>query len=651
MDISFLLKNLNEKQLEVVSAPDDVNLLVLAGAGSGKTSVLVYRIIWLISVKKKPPFSILAVTFTNKAALEMKQRINQLLIIKEEIWIGTFHSLAYRLLRKHYMYVNLPKDFQILDNDDQICLIRRLLNVLNLDEKKWSPSNCLKYINTKKNNGIRPYNIKIYDDKIEETFLKIYQIYQDTCDRSGLVDFSELLLRAYELWLNKPDILQNYRNRFKNVFIDEFQDTNTIQYIWFSKLVGDKGNVMIVGDDDQSIYGWRGAEIENIKRIFNDFSNLKIIRLEQNYRSTNNILKAANALISNNSIRMGKNLWTNCDNGEPILIYCAFNDLDEALYVVEQIEKIYKNNGMLKNCAILYRRNIQSRLLEEVLIQKRIPYKICGGKRFFERKEIKEVLSYLRLILNSNDDSSFERIINIPHRDIGKMTLSIIRQFSSKQQLTLWKTCEYLLFKNMFSKRANIAIKHFLELIMLLKNEIQNNPLHIQVSKVIEISGLLEMYKQEKNEKSQNRIDNLNELLKLTFNFSVQDEYRDLHLLQAFLSYVALNSNEEKTNLDQDAVQLMTLHSAKGLEFPIVFIIGAEEGLFPSQMSMLKNKRVEEERRLAYVGITRAMKKLTITYAETRRLYGKNIFLRPSRFIKELPKECIKKSIFRDKKF
>ncbi|CRK86010.1 DNA helicase II [Candidatus Providencia siddallii] len=643
MQKSYLLKDLNDKQREVVSAPYDLNLLVLAGAGSGKTRVLVNRIAWLITVEKFSPYSIIAVTFTNKAAIEMQQRVNQLLgVIKNKILIGTFHTLSSNLLRKHYMHVNLPKDFQILDSNDQYYLVSKLLNVLNLNEKQWSPQQCIWYINNKKNNGLRPKDIQIKNNKIEETLLKVYQFYQDTCDRSGLVDFSELLLRAYELFLNKTDILQYYCNRFTNIFVDEFQDTNFVQYAWIRQLVGKTGKLMIVGDDDQSIYGWRGAQIENIKRVIDDFSDIKTILLEQNYRSTKNILKAANALISNNSIRMGKKLWTKGIDGEPIVIYCASNELDESRYIIDQLKYWNENNNSLNNCAILYRRNSQSRLLEEALIKNGIPYCIYGGKKFFDRKEIKEVLSYLRLVVNRNDDASFERVINIPARGIGETTLDIIRNLSCKHKLTLWESCEYLLREKNYFKRASVVIQRFLNLINFLEKETKNMNLHVQVNYIIKKSGLFDMYKKEKNEKGEARIENLNEFLNAALEFKRQDE--STSYLQSFLSYVSLNSsNEKKIIINQDNVQLMTLHSAKGLEFQFVFIIGVEEGILPSYMSIYKDQKIEEERRLAYVGITRAMKKLIITYTESRFLYGKRVNPLPSRFIGELPIECIKK--------
>ena len=589
MDVSYLLDSLNDKQREAVAAPRS-NLLVLAGAGSGKTRVLVHRIAWLMSVENCSPYSIMAVTFTNKAAAEMRHRIGQLMGTSQGgMWVGTFHGLAHRLLRAHHMDANLPQDFQILDSEDQLRLLKRLIKAMNLDEKQWPPRQAMWYINSQKDEGLRPHHIQSYGNPVEQTWQKVYQAYQEACDRAGLVDFAELLLRAHELWLNKPHILQHYRERFTNILVDEFQDTNNIQYAWIRLLAGDTGKVMIVGDDDQSIYGWRGAQVENIQRFLNDFPGAETIRLEQNYRSTSNILSAANALIENNNGRLGKKLWTDGADGEPISLYCA----------------------------------------------------IYGGMRFFERQEIKDALSYLRLIANRNDDAAFERVVNTPTRGIGDRTLDVVRQTSRDRQLTLWQACRELLQEKALAGRAASALQRFMELIDALAQETADMPLHVQTDRVIKDSGLRTMYEQEKGEKGQTRIENLEELVTATRQFSYNEEDEDLMPLQAFLSHAALEAGEGQADTWQDAVQLMTLHSAKGLEFPQVFIVGMEEGMFPSQMSLDEGGRLEEERRLAYVGVTRAMQKLTLTYAETRRLYGKEVYHRPSRFIGELPEECV----------
>ena len=641
MDVSYLLEGLNDKQRDAVAAPRS-NMLILAGAGSGKTRVLVHRIAWLMAVENASPFSIISVTFTNKAAAEMRHRVEGLVGTSEGgMWIGTFHGLAHRLLRAHHLDAGLPQDFQILDSDDQIRLIRRLIKAMNLDEKQWPAKQGSWYINGKKDEGLRPQHIESYGNPVEATWLKVYQAYQEACDRAGLVDFAELLLRAHELWLNKPAILQHYRNRFSNILVDEFQDTNSIQYAWIRMLAGDTGKVMIVGDDDQSIYGWRGAQVENIQHFLKDFPGATTIRLEQNYRSTNNILKAANALISHNSDRLGKNLWTEGEDGELISLYCAFNDLDEARYVVSRIKQWHENGGALADCAILYRSNAQSRQQEEALLQAAMPYRIYGGQRFFERQEIKDALAYLRLISNRHDDAAFERVVNTPTRGIGDRTLDVVRQTARDRQLTLWDSCGALLEERALAGRAASALGRFIELINLLAQETDELPLHVQTDRVIRDSGLRAHYEQEKGEKAQARIENLEELVTATNQFSYQDADEGLTPLQAFLSHAALESGESQADVYQDAVQLMTLHSAKGLEFPQVFIVGVEEGMFPGMMSMEESGRLEEERRLAYVGVTRAMQKLTLTYAETRRLYGKEVYHRPSRFIGELPPECV----------
>ena len=641
MDVSDLLDGLNDKQREAVAAPRS-NLLVLAGAGSGKTRVLVHRIAWLLGVENCSPYSIMAVTFTNKAAAEMRHRIEQLIGTSQGgMWIGTFHGLAHRLLRAHHLDANLPQDFQILDSEDQMRLLKRLIKAMNLDEKQWPARQAMWYINGKKDEGLRPKHIESYGNPVEQTWLRIYQAYQEACDRAGLVDFAELLLCAHELWLNKPHILNHYRERFTNILVDEFQDTNNIQYAWIRMLAGDSGKVIIVGDDDQSIYGWRGAQVENIQRFLNDFHGAQTIRLEQNYRSTNNILKAANALIANNNGRLGKELWTDGSDGEPISIYCAFNELDEARFVVNRIKVWMENGGALNDCAILYRSNAQSRVLEEALLQTSMPYRIYGGMRFFERQEIKDSLAYLRLIANRNDDAAFERVVNTPTRGIGDRTLDVVRQTARERQLTLWQTARVLLQEKALAGRAASALQRFTELVDSLAQETSEMPLHVQTDRVIKDSGLWLMYEQEKGEKGQARIENLEELVNATRQYSYQDEDEDLMPLQAFLSHAALEAGEGQADKWQDAVQLMTMHAAKGLEFRQVFIVGMEEGMFPSQMSLEEGGRLEEERRLAYVGVTRAMQKLTLTYAETRRLYGKEVYHRPSRFVGELPEECV----------
>lgn len=640
MDVSDLLNSLNDKQRQAVAAPNG-NFLVLAGAGSGKTRVLVHRIAWQMLVENCTPYSVMAVTFTNKAAAEMRHRIASLVGTSQQgMWIGTFHGLANRLLRIHHQDANLQKDFHILDNEDQLRLLKRLIRAMNLDEKSYPARQAMWYIGCRKDEGLRPQDVENYGNSIEMTWQSIYQAYQTACDRASLVDFAELLLRAHELWVNKPHILQHYRARFTNILVDEFQDANKIQYAWIRMLAGNEGNVMIVGDDDQSIYGWRGAHVENIQRFLDDFPGAKTIRLEQNYRSSSNILQAANALIKHNDGRLGKNLWTEGAEGEPIMLYCAFNELDEARFVANRIKESLNKGGFLKDYAILYRSNSQSRVLEEALLQMGIPYRVYGGMRFFERQEIKDALAYLRLIANRNDDTAYERVVNTPTRGLGDRTLDVVRQIARQRQITLWESSRALLSEHALAGRA-AALQRFLDLIDALEKETEALPLHVQTARVINHVGLRRLYEQEKGGKGQGRIENLEELISATRQFIDNDKEQNLLPLQAFLSYAALEAGERQDEVSQDTVQLMTLHAAKGLEFPQVFIVGMEEGMFPSQMSLDEVGRLEEERRLAYVGVTRAMKTLTITYAETRRLYGKEVYHRPSRFVRELPIACV----------
>ncbi len=640
MDVSSLLDGMNDKQREAVAAPSQ-NMLVLAGAGSGKTRVLVHRIAWLMQVEQVPASGILAVTFTNKAAAEMRSRVEQLLGGRLfGLWLGTFHGLAHRLLRAHHLDANLPQDFQILDSDDQLRLLKRILKSLNLDEKQWPPRQVAGYINGRKDEGLRPGDIQVLNDPLQKTYRQIYQVYQETCDRAGLVDFAELLLRAHELWLYKPHILAHYQQRFQHILVDEFQDTNNIQYAWLRMLAGDSARVMIVGDDDQSIYGWRGARVENISRFLQDFPGAETVRLEQNYRSTGTILKAANRLIANNAERMGKELWTEGTEGEPIAVYSAFSEVDEARFVVERIKQWRNQDGSLSDSAILYRNNAQSRVLEEALIQERIPYRIYGGLRFFERQEIKDALGYLRLINNRGDEASFERIVNTPTRGIGERTLGLIREAARDREVTLWRAAWVLVEEKVLTGRAAAAVSRFINLINQLEDDTRELPLHVQTDRVIELSGLKAMYQAEKGEKAQSRVENLEELVTATRQFTPSEE-DDMSPLSAFLSHAALEAGEGQADQFDDAVQLMTLHSAKGLEFPLVFMVGVEEGMFPSQLSAEESRRLEEERRLAYVGMTRAMEKLYISHAESRRLYGREMFHRPSRFIKELPADCL----------
>jgi DNA helicase-2/ATP-dependent DNA helicase PcrA len=640
MDVSELLDSLNEKQRDVVAAPLQ-NMLVLAGAGSGKTRVLVQRIAWLMQVEKASSHSILAVTFTNKAAAEMRVRVEKTVEGNVHgMWIGTFHGLAHRLLRMHFQEAKLPQNFQVLDSDDQLRLVKRIVRSLGIDEKRWPPKQMQWYINGKKDEGIRPQHIEVYDDPTEQTFVKVYQGYQEACDRAGLVDFAELLLRAHELWLNNPVLLEHYQQRFKHILVDEFQDTNAIQYAWLTLLGKASSKVMIVGDDDQSIYGWRGAKIENIQRFLNEYHKPQTVRLEQNYRSTANILNAANKLIANNNNRLGKKLWTEDEAGEKISIYTAFNEIDEARFIAGRI-KDWRKDGSLDDVAILYRSNAQSRLLEEALLQSRLPYRIYGGQRFFERLEIKDALAYLRLLNNRDDDAAFERIINTPTRGIGNTSLSLIRDAARSLEMTLWQACQFMLKNEELKGRSAKVIQNFVSIIDQMEDDSSHLDLDQQANFVIQHSGLKAMYQAEKGERAEARIENLNELVTACQTFEADPELMEEQTkLTSFLTHAALEAGESQADDHEPAVQLMTMHSAKGLEFPLVFIAGLEEGMFPSQKSVEEIGRLEEERRLCYVGMTRAMNKLYLCHAESRRLYGQEKNHKASRFLRELPPEC-----------
>ncbi len=643
MDVSHLLASLNDSQRQAVTAPE-THLLVLAGAGSGKTRVLTHRIAWLVEVEHQSPFSILAVTFTNKAAAEMRGRIETLLNMPANgMWVGTFHGIAHRLLRAHHKEAHLPEGFQILDSDDQFRLIKRVIAALDMDSTQWPAKQIQWYINNKKDEGLRAEHVETHGELHEATMKKVYQAYQDACERGGMVDFAELLLRSHELWRDNPELLKHYRQRFKHILVDEFQDTNALQYAWLQMLVGEDNHLMIVGDDDQSIYGWRGAKVENILNFEKQFPDCQTVRLEQNYRSTGNILKAANSVIDNNGERLGKSLWTNKDRGENISLYAAFNELDEARFTVGRIKDWFAQGNRYDEVAILYRSNAQSRVLEEALLQQNIPYRVYGGQRFFDRMEIKDALAYLRLVSNRHDDAAFERVVNTPTRGIGERTLMSLRQHARANNISLWTSAEQIIGRGNLPGRANSAVAAFLTLISNMTEDTINLELHEQTEHVIETSGLIPHCKKDRGEKGQMRIENLAELITATRQYSPQDneEMENMTPLQAFLSHAALEAGEQQADQHQDCVQLMTLHSAKGLEFPLVFLVGVEEGLFPHQMSSEEPGRLEEERRLCYVGITRAMQKLFICYAESRRLYGNEVFHSPSRFIREIPSELI----------
>jgi DNA helicase-2/ATP-dependent DNA helicase PcrA len=640
MDVSHIIEPLNEAQREAVCAVADP-LLVLAGAGSGKTRVLVHRIAWLIDVEGLSPYSILAVTFTNKAAGEMRGRIEQLIDVPAAgMWVGTFHGLAHRLLRRHWQEAGLPQGFQILDSQDQQRLVKRVLNAMDLDEARWPPRQLQWFINSCKDEGRRPQHIECRNDPHLQRQVKIYAAYEELCQRSGLVDFAELLLRSHELWLQHPDLLEHYKQRFHHILVDEFQDTNTIQYAWLRLLAGNQARITVVGDDDQSIYGWRGARVENIQRFEKDFRGTRVQRLEQNYRSTGTILKAANAVITHNAERMGKQLWTADGDGEKLQLYTAYNEQDEARYIIERIQAWVDQGRRRSDVAILYRSNAQSRVFEERLIQCGMPYRVYGGLRFFERAEIKDALAYLRIASNRDDDASFERVVNHPTRGIGERTLEVVRQTARAGNSSLWQAAECVIGERAVPPRAMNALQGFLTLVNTLAGDIAPLTLGEQVEHVVHASGLLDHFAKDKGEKGQARIENLRELVNAAREFEV-DPDAEMDPLFEFLSHAALEAGEGQADAWEDCVQLMTLHSAKGLEFPLIFLCGMEEGLFPHQRSVEEPGRLEEERRLCYVGITRARQQVVLTCAERRRLFGSETYCLPSRFISEIPPELI----------
>jgi DNA helicase-2/ATP-dependent DNA helicase PcrA len=600
----------------------------------------VHRIAWKIQVDNISPYGLLAVTFTNKAAREMRERIDELLGMSlRGMWVGTFHGLAHRLLKAHWRDVNLPENFQILDSDDQLRLVKRVMRSMDLDEQRWPPKQAQWWINGQKDEGLRAAHIQETGDPHMRTMLSIYREYEEVCNRIGVIDFAELLLRALELWKNNPAVLEHYQQRFQHILVDEFQDTNAVQYAWLRLLAGKTSGVTAVGDDDQSIYGWRGAKVENILSYERHFPNTHTVKLEQNYRSTSNILGAANAVIVKNAERLGKNLWTDSGEGEPIALYAAFNEHDEARYIADRLHSWVQQGNRREDSAILYRSNAQSRVLEAALLQADIPYRIYGGQRFYERLEVKNALSYMRLMMNCHDDTAFERVVNVPTRGIGDRTVEMIREVARDAQVSLWSAAEKIVTEKRMAARATNAVAGFMQLINEMSGQLDELPLHEQADHAIERSGLIEMHRREKGERGQARVENLEELVGACRNF--EPEEKDQPILPQFLDQVALDSGDRQADEDQDAVQLMTLHSAKGLEFPLVFLAGMEENLFPHKMSLEEPGRLEEERRLAYVGITRAMQKLYLTFAESRSIYGSESFNSVSRFVRDIPKEVI----------
>ncbi len=639
MDVTPILESLNAAQREAVTAPAEPTL-VIAGAGSGKTRVLVHRAAWLIDVEGVSPQGLLAVTFTNKAAAEMRGRIESLLGMPvNHLWIGTFHGLAHRLLRRHWREARLPQNFQIIDSDDQLRLIKRLLRGLEIDDSRWVPREIQYFINAQKDEGLRPQHLVDDRDPERRQMISLYAAYEELCERGGLVDFAELLLRAHELWRDNADLLAHYRRRFRHLLVDEFQDTNAIQYAWLRLLAGSEGIPFVVGDDDQSIYRWRGARVEHIQRFQQDFPGTRVVKLEQNYRSTATILNAANAVIANNDSRMGKNLWTAGAEGELIRVYAAYNERDEADFVTATLRDWIEQGNLRADAAVLYRSNAQSRALEEALVNAGIPYRVYGGLRFFERAEIKDALAYLRLIAHRDDDTSFERVVNRPTRGIGARTVEAMRNYARANGCSLWRAAAATASDELNGRAAN-AVLRFMQLIEGLARDTAGLDLEAKVDHVIHASGLVDFFRKDKGEKSETRIENLLELVSAAKSFE-PDPAEEIPALDAFLAHAALEAGEGQADAWEDCVQLMTMHSAKGLEFPLVFLSGMEDGLFPHQRSIADPHGLEEERRLCYVGITRAKQKLYVTYAEQRRLHGMDNFSQPSRFIAEIPDEYI----------
>jgi len=626
-----LLENLNPEQLAAVTLPDQ-SALILAGAGSGKTRVLTTRIAWLIQTGNISPSGILAVTFTNKAAKEMLTRISAMLPISiRGMWVGTFHGLCNRLLRTHHRDAGLPQLFQILDSQDQQAAVKRVLKALNVDEDRFPARETQYFINAAKEEGKRAKDIEVADE-FTRRYAEIYAAYDEQCQREGVVDFAELLLRTHEL-LSKNEVLrEHYRSRFRHILVDEFQDTNRLQYRWLKLLAGPKTVMFAVGDDDQSIYRFRGAHVGNMTEFERDFRVENVIRLEQNYRSHGHILAAANALIGHNRKRLGKNLWTSAGHGEPVRLYEAQTDGYEARWLVEEIQSLHRSGMRLADVAILYRSNAQSRVIEHALFSEGLPYRVYGGLRFFERTEIKHALAYLRLAANPEDEGAFLRVANFPARGIGARTLEQLQEAARTRGTSLYKAAAEL------SGKPGTALAGFLRIVDSIRTETQGLPLPEAVEIMLAKSGLVVHYKSEKD--GADRVENLGELVNAAAAFVNEEAEHDL---QAFLAHAALESGETQAAEGADALQLMTVHSAKGLEFAAVFITGLEEGLFPHEQSVLEDDGLEEERRLMYVAITRARMRLYLSHAQTRLLHGQTRYNVASRFIDEIPESVVKR--------
>jgi DNA helicase-2/ATP-dependent DNA helicase PcrA len=628
--LSLHLEHLNPEQLAAVTLGDE-HALILAGAGSGKTRVLTTRIAWLIKNARATPGGVLAVTFTNKAAREMLTRLSAMLPVNPRgMWIGTFHGLCNRMLRAHHRDAGLQQTFQILDSQDQLAAVKRLVKALDVDEDRFAPREVQYFINARKEEGLRARDVGLTDETTRR-FADLYAAYDEQCQREGVVDFAELLLRSYELLARNELLREHYQARFRHILVDEFQDTNKLQYRWLKLLAGRQAAVFAVGDDDQSIYAFRGANVGNMADFERDFRVQKVVRLEQNYRSHGNILDAANALIANNRKRLGKNLWTAAGEGEPLRVFEAETDALEARFIAEEVQALVADGARRAELAVLYRSNAQSRVLEHALFSAGIPYRVYGGLRFFERAEVKHALAYLRLIASSEDDNAFLRVFNFPPRGLGARTLEQIQDAAKRDGTSLFAAIE---------GKAGA----FRALIEELRRETAGLPLAETVEHVVARSGLLEHYKSERD--GADRIENLEELVNAAAAFTEEERAvesdEETDPLTAFLTHAALEAGEHQAGEGQDALQMMTVHSAKGLEFEAVFLTGLEEGLFPHEQSVVERDGLEEERRLAYVAITRARKRLYLSFAQTRMLHGQTRYNLPSRFLDEIPEGLMK---------
>ena len=649
LDVSDLLDSLNPDQRAAVCA-ESRSCLVLAGAGSGKTRVLTHRIAWLCHVNHVARHRVMAVTFTNKAAAEMRQRLGRLMQEDSRaMWLGTFHGLAHRLLRLHWQQADLPQAFNVLDSDDQLRMIKQSMKALRCDEANFPPKQAMWWINSQKDEGRQPEHLQPNgNDFWYDTLRRIYAHYQHSCARAGMVDFAELLLRAHALLREDSALLSHYQSRFQHILVDEFQDTNAIQYAFIRLLAGASAQVFAVGDDDQAIYGWRGAKVEHVQQFLQDFAPVNVIRLEQNYRSTGNILAVANAIIAQNPNRFAKQLWTQAPDGDPVHLYTAYNERDEANFVVERACQWVQEGGALRDCAILYRSNAQSRVFEERLLAEQMPYRVYGGLRFFERSEIKDAMAYLRLLANRRDDAAFERCVTTPARGIGQRTIAVLRQLGQERDCSLWQAALASVGASppRLAGRARHAVNAFIAFIDALAEQVAAMALADCVDHVVTASGIRAYWQNESKGRfdTQSRRENLDELVSVASYFvpqSLDPVLTDISPMQAFLAHAALESGEHKAPFEEEGIQLMSLHAAKGLEFRMVFVVGLEEGLFPSARALESGGRLEEERRLAYVGTTRAQSHLILSYAKMRRLHGVEHVTRPSRFLSDIPRDLI----------